>query len=338
MDFLFDGKSLKDSGEELRLLSLRVNNVGRKGLGKSDFDDKEPFGISLAKGRILSATLQNASSDYLKRNVAITSLGETALRFDPVILDAGEWFGVEILVASKAGESPQISATGKIVGITSEIPVADIRDEASQKSLARRVFEADSWTVHAARLPAYAIGFLLAIVVLVASVAAAVAPFAFISDLLSKRKRRRLVQEYSYGRALSDIERTLLYRYESQPYSLLSGYAFLEGLRRVGGVIADGHRTIWTVGGEAKIEDVDKYVKSRLPIDESEAETIIQVADGKAVIDPTFEDTLGRLVEFLKSKGGFDANVPDVDLSEAALARRRVREFDRASVRHYPFK
>ncbi|HBY59403.1 MAG TPA: hypothetical protein DEH78_06245 [Solibacterales bacterium] len=299
--FSIGGK--KFVNEELRLAVLRLRNAGRKGLSRSDFDETEQIGVMLSDGQIWNASVQDASSAYLKKH-AVPIIKDRIVYFSPFIFDAGEWVTIEFLVTISTGKSLNLDTVGKIAGIPGRVPLVDLREELSKKPFWKQVFDADSWLVQLIRLPVYAIGLFLSLILVAATIAVTIAPFIAVNEWRDRRRRIALIDEYCLGRTLTDQDRLLIQRYRASDAQLMSTIAIIQRLDELEGSIPVGWRTqVSDRGGVKNTVDIGKFLRSRLTVSEDEAALVFRVeSDDKVAIEPAFREALDRLVAFLKAR------------------------------------
>lgn len=320
LDFLYAGKSLKASKEELRLVSLRVRNSGRATISRDDFDEREPLQLSAVKGRILNASTRGASSDYLVRAVRM-HVNDATLRFAPLVLEAGEWFTVQLLILAGAGTKDEITVHGKVVGIIGTIPVVDLREETTKTSAWNRIVGADSWWIHLARVPVYFLGFFLLLLLIAAVLAGIMWPFIAIGDWIERKRRKRLIHEYSLGRTLSRNEHLILAIFRQHgAWGLLTMQAMIEALKKSGGTIPETKRGYRISPTETKVQDLETFVRMRLYLGDTDAEGIFRIEDDRVVIEPGFAGALRSIVDFLREATDFPKLEPsDTRFSEFVM-------------------
>lgn len=140
LDISYDGTSLKQNRENLRIINIRVVNTGNESILKTFYDDKDPLGFSISSGRIIERPqVLETSSAYLKQNLSVDldSLGRVA--FSSVILEPKEYFVVKALVLHSTEVEPVISSRGKIAGIKS-IEMVNAAEPKNDKPFFTEVF------------------------------------------------------------------------------------------------------------------------------------------------------------------------------------------------------
>lgn len=187
LEIYYDGIDIKKSRQSLRVIVLRVINVGGEDILKGHYDEHAPLGIRVESGNLLRAELLGASSTYLRDTLRITVLSPATAVFAPVILESGESFTVKCLILHPEAARPEVRPIGKVAGVKSVV-IVDSSVEEAQMSFVEQVFSGGVW-VQILRLVAYFFGLIITIVI-------CVVPVVFISTSLSKRARRKRVREF----------------------------------------------------------------------------------------------------------------------------------------------
>ena len=73
LSVVFGGTDLRESGQSLRIIVLRVQNIGLEDVLISYYDEKAPLGFSVNNGSIINIDLQNTSESYLADNLTISA-------------------------------------------------------------------------------------------------------------------------------------------------------------------------------------------------------------------------------------------------------------------------
>jgi hypothetical protein len=72
LEVLFAGNNIKQSGQALRVITLRVINNGQQDILKTFYDENDPLGFSVVSGSLVEPPqLLYASNDYLARNLKL---------------------------------------------------------------------------------------------------------------------------------------------------------------------------------------------------------------------------------------------------------------------------
>lgn len=209
LEVLYQSQDIAKSGKTLSVLLVRAVNRGSADILSSYYDSKAPVGLDIKGGALIRADLSDSSNAYLRTAARVTAK-ESIITFEPVILERDEWFLVKALVLHNVGSQPIVAAHGKVAG-QRKIPVVPPTAASEKEGFWSRSLSGDIWT-QLIRAPAYFVGFILVIV-------GVVAPSAAISDVVTRRRRKRLVERFK--------ERTKVSLTESDEF-------IFEGFMRVG--------------------------------------------------------------------------------------------------------
>ena len=117
LEVRFQGEDIYGSGQNLRIITLRIANTGDTNILQSDFDQTLPWGFRSDSGRIIQVRLVSASSSYLERNVQPTLVDERTAELRKVIIGRGKGIFLELLVLHDQAVDPVITPFGKVAGI-----------------------------------------------------------------------------------------------------------------------------------------------------------------------------------------------------------------------------
>lgn len=198
LEILFKGNDIKKSKDELRIITLRLSNTGNKDILKVHYDDNDPPGIHILKGRLIDANLIEWSNEYLKKNLKLIKGSPNRVPFSKVIIEPRDSFVIKLLVLSPANESSQIEWVGKIAGVKN-IVIKEIYKERGKESFLKRTF-AGTLMSQMARSIAYS-AFIVILFAIVGSGA------TYISVKLEKRGRKKLVIDFKRITDLSLTEK-----------------------------------------------------------------------------------------------------------------------------------
>jgi len=202
LDVTYGGQSLKATNRELRVVQVRIFNSGRADITKDAFDSDDPFGFQISRGELLEPPIITGSSEYLSRHVTLREPDASTLYIAPIILDAGEWIRLNLLVAVKAGDTATIQPIGKIAGIRS-VNVNTASEQAA-KTLWSRIVHSDEWGIRILLSPIWIILFImLSILIVLLGIAVTTAlssPIRKLRDWPVRRHRRGISQAYSRSR------------------------------------------------------------------------------------------------------------------------------------------
>ncbi len=225
LDILYDGESLKNSNLELHLVVLEIKNTGATDITKKDFDEAEPFGLMVTRGRLLDAPSMSASSVYLERNVKISRTNPNHVQISPFLFDAGEWIKLQLLIAAPTGAAVDISPIGKISGI-SKIDLFVDMDQKSEEGFWDQVTKSNSIWVDLARMPVYAFGFVILLYCLIGVSFAMGFAISYFPELRNENKRKKTVKEYSFSRNLTIADQVVLEGFKNTGESAIYRFKF----------------------------------------------------------------------------------------------------------------
>lgn len=308
LEIIYDGRDIKKAKQSLRVVIVRITNVGAADVLIGHYDQHSPLGFTVTGGNLLRAEILSASNQYLLQTLHIDTEVINNARFSPVIMESNEWFTVKSLIIHAEGVKPTLQAMGKIAGVR-EIRIVDSTEATESPGFLSIAFSGGIW-VQAVRLVPYTILFILLMVVVIA-------PFAGISGFLSKRRRRKHVSSFKSltKRSLSEKDEYIFERYIQNDihYLLMLRRALLneDRLKREAERFQKRERDF-----EQKwVEEPDGIVFSSsgappqrlfrfgLPIgDMMKAGFIFQQGD-EWTVNPDLSATLNEFIQFLRIKG-----------------------------------
>jgi len=163
LEVIYDSTNLKQTQENLRIYTVRIVNNGNKDILKEYYDKNDPIGIKLSSGKIIEKPeLIQTSSDYLNRNVIVIDYQKDKITFSQVILEAGEFFTIKLLVLHKQDTIPNLLSFGKVAG-QKEINVFNIIDVKKDITFWERVYQGNFW-IQILRLVSY---FLVSVIIII---------------------------------------------------------------------------------------------------------------------------------------------------------------------------
>lgn len=186
LEVLYDGIDLQKTQKTLRVLIFRIKNDGAVDILKSTYDDKNPFGFKISNGTIVKHEITSTSSDYIKNNLKITTNQTTGLT-EPLIFESQEWFTIKLLIISTDGFKPRLEPVGKIAGVK-DVKVVDITTPEHEQGFLKTAFYAKPG-IQAIRAFVYFFGFVISIITIIS-------PFVIISEIVSKRNRKKIVAKF----------------------------------------------------------------------------------------------------------------------------------------------
>lgn len=188
LDITYNGMSLKEKDEHLRIINLRIINRGIDNILKEYFDENDPLGFKVSQGKIIEKPeVIETSSNYLKENLKVEMDSSGRVKFSKVIIEPKESVVLKILILHKSGTYPKIIPVGKIAGMK-EILVVNTLETKDEKPFFVQVFFGSTF-VQIVR----AISYFLMVVLLIVVIAFSADK---IFDAKQKHKRKKIVDEY----------------------------------------------------------------------------------------------------------------------------------------------
>ncbi|MCJ7707560.1 MAG: hypothetical protein MUO38_08100, partial [Anaerolineales bacterium] len=242
-----------------------------------------------------------ASSDYLRENLTLHLADPSTITINPIILERGQHVTIRVLVLIPIDAVPQVQPVGKIAGIGT-IPVSTSFTRTGTPPFLTRAFSGGI-AVHIARLLAYTV---LAIALLIAGLLIGSA----ISDLLSRRRRSRLVRRYMKSLSFEPVQpfRQLLHLYTREGDAVLFLLADISHKPRVlSKPTTDHHREV-IIEGASPI-----YSDTLFPVPDLRALTrtlelagIVEKRESGHFLNPEIARLLPDFLKYLRSKGALD--------------------------------
>lgn len=178
---------IKSLNQTLSVLFLRIKNDGGAPVLNGYYDRNYPFNIILKDGKFLKVEQFAATNEYLRTAAQPNIAAEKSIQLPEVILEPTESYTIKILALHNADSSIEVDVVGKIAG-TKEIKLNELNAEETELSFWGAIFYGDIG-VQLVRLPIYFFGFILGLTFIIV-------PIAIASDVISKRKRKRVVEQY----------------------------------------------------------------------------------------------------------------------------------------------
>ena len=185
LSIVYAGRDIKESGQSLSVMTIRIINDGQQDILKSHYDENDPVGLAIVNGEIIETPeLLYASNSYLQNNLRVMPETSYKIRFSNVILERGEFFILKLLIIQTgASIPPDVGPVGKVAGIK-EIEVTRPYKENFKQSFWIHTF-GGNWLVQIIRIIAYTILSILALLSLIG-----------LSSIAEKVKRRLLVKKF----------------------------------------------------------------------------------------------------------------------------------------------
>ncbi|MDW3651801.1 MAG: hypothetical protein R8P61_32280 [Bacteroidia bacterium] len=190
LDILFDSVSIKKEQKNLRIITIKISNIGNENLTLNLYDKKDPLGFKIENGEVLQKpVLLEASNDYLKRNLKITRIESSEYRFSSVILDKSQYFSLKILCLVNENVVPNVIPIGYISG--NGVPGIKINFKESDKSkigFFKELFYGNIF-IHFLR-------FIIYWLIIIAITILTIVTYDSIRIKFRRRKRKRLINKF----------------------------------------------------------------------------------------------------------------------------------------------
>lgn len=184
LDIYYQGEDIQQKNQNLRIVSIKVENTGNVDILQSFYDKNVLWGLDVENGHVIEARLIGVSSNYLLDNLNV-SYNDNTIEFQKVIFDQNEYFVVEILILHDKEIDPAFRVLGKIAGIE-QINLKESYQE--DKSFLEEVFDGSIF-VQLVRIVVYMLIllFLLIAIVIVQKIVADIRNSRF------KSKKREVI-------------------------------------------------------------------------------------------------------------------------------------------------
>lgn len=113
---LYYDQDIRQKKQNLIVYTVRVINEGGVDIEEGSYSSRDSFGLIIKNSRVLSANLVPEADEYFKRNVHFNVKDSSRVFISKEILEADKYFDFELLMITKEGQLPDISAMGKVVG------------------------------------------------------------------------------------------------------------------------------------------------------------------------------------------------------------------------------
>ncbi|WP_299126208.1 hypothetical protein [uncultured Winogradskyella sp.] len=296
LEVLYDSTSLKKTGENLRIYTVKIVNNGQENIIKEFYDENEPVGIKITSGKIIEKPeIIQSSNDYLKRNVKFIKTENEGFLFSNVIIESGEFFTIKLLVLHKNSNIPQIKSYGKIAG-QQKIDVVNAVDVKEEMTFLKKVYYGNVWT-QLLRLISY---FIIAILI--------IAVFALTSQKIdSTREKKRKKKN------LSEFKNLKTYQYTRMDDAIFDRYLDNGGfeLKRMSKLIENDKElndTYKELSEQVKSKEYRRYRiggEDWSVINEMLNDGVVFKENEELSINQAMKDTLEKFLNFLTDKGEF---------------------------------
>ncbi|MGG8494772.1 hypothetical protein ACQY1Q_00005 [Tenacibaculum sp. TC6] len=301
LEVAYDSTNLKQTGENLRIYTVKIVNNGNENIIKEFYDENDLVGIKLSSGKIIEKPeLIQSSNDYLKRNLHFKDYQKDKVIFSRVILESEEFFIIKLLVLHKINEIPEIISFGKIAG-QQKIAVVNSTDVKQELTFLKKAFYGNFWTQLSRLIAYFIIGAIIFILIMELSV-------KLDKRKEYNRKRKNVVnfknlKDYQYTR----MDDAIFDRYLEGKYSFMG----LSNLKEISNLVKDEKEL------NDKYKVLSEHVKSKeyklfrrdggdwSLINEMLNDGIVFKENEELRINQAMKDTLEKFLDYLSSKGEF---------------------------------
>lgn len=200
----YDDVDIKSLNQTLSVLFLKIKNNGGAPILNGYYDKNYPFNITLEEGKFLKVEQLSSTNEYLKTAAQPRIDTEKRISLPEVILEPAESYTVKILALHNSDSEIKVGVLGKIAG-TKVLKIETLNSDETNQSFWGSVFYG-GFFVHLVRLPIYFLGLILLVICVLA-------PIAFASDKISKRKKKKIVTQYK------EFEKNKLHPYHEVIFS-----------------------------------------------------------------------------------------------------------------------
>lgn len=305
LEVSYDSTNLKQSNENLRIITIKIINNGKQHLFKEYLDNNDPLGLVISSGKIIEKPdLIQTSNDYLKRNIKLHNFTKNKLTFSQVILESAEFFVLKLLILHQKDEIPKINSFGKIAG-QKNIEVVNSVDIKTEKTFLLNVYEGNIWTQLLRLLSYFLIGVLIILIIVGIS--------EKIDTIREKKRKIKMVREfkkiksYNYTR----MDDAIFDKYKLQgSYSLKHSQILLKNEKDLNENYSELSRELKSkeFRRHRRIDNTNLrffYEDDWHLINDMISDGILYKENDKLSVNQPMKDTINKFIDFLKEKGEF---------------------------------
>jgi hypothetical protein len=305
LEVSYDSTNLKQSNENLRIITIKIINNGKQHLFKEYLDNNDPLGLVISSGKIIEKPdLIQTSNDYLKRNIKLHNFTKNKLTFSQVILESAEFFVLKLLILHQKDEIPKINSFGKIAG-QKNIEVVNSVDIKTEKTFLLNVYEGNIWTQLLRLLSYFLIGVLIILIIVGIS--------EKIDTIREKKRKIKMVREfkkiksYNYTR----MDDAIFDKYKLQgSYSLKHLQILLKNEKDLNENYSELSRELKSkeFRRHRRIDNTNLrffYEDDWHLINDMISDGILYKENDKLSVNQPMKDTINKFIDFLKEKGEF---------------------------------
>jgi len=188
LQILYNDVDIKNSNNNIIIITFRIENKGRVNITKDFFDDILDWGIEIKNGEILQARLINSNNKYINENLKVSTLQDKVI-FSKVIFEKNNFFDIEIVLLKSLDTIPEYYMIGKIAGIDTEKVEVLSHLPTTNKNYFQKVIDGNI-LVHIGRLLFYILAFsvLMCLIIFIF-----MWPIDKIGSLIKEKKRRKVI-------------------------------------------------------------------------------------------------------------------------------------------------
>jgi hypothetical protein len=309
LSIFYDSIDLSKSPKNIRVITLKVSNVGSKGISVDDYDRNSPIGIKLNNAEIIqSPVVIESSNSYFKDNVKFDILEKNTITFPEIIINPDDFFMIKFLALSEKDSAPLISSIGYLFEMGAPILQSFVDSEGNTKEENNPIKKYIGFAIIS--------GFLILL-----------GGWPFIKRYFAQRKLKAFIKKYEKFVQKEDVEcQKLINKYflksaggglyriskliEAESYfNQLNDFFDARKEFSTKGVI-DFHPIILSPGASFSFatEEIEKYGKKYdyMPaftegiFNNLKKDGIILLKDGNWIIDDDFKRAFNKFIEFLK--------------------------------------
>jgi hypothetical protein len=116
LEIKYNGIDLALNKKNLSVITLIVENYGKAGILKSDYDLESPWGFEINGGELTKVEYLGATDFYYFENF-LNNVDSNSVVFNHLIMDPKSFFYIKCIIINDNGIKPTISPFGKIANV-----------------------------------------------------------------------------------------------------------------------------------------------------------------------------------------------------------------------------
>lgn len=117
LQILFQEDNIQEKKLNLRIYTIRVENIGQIDILQNHFDQNDNWGIKVEDARIIETRFVDSNTEYIKNNLSLQIHEDNIVKLNKIIFDRDSYFIIEILVLHDINNPPHLYQIGKIAGV-----------------------------------------------------------------------------------------------------------------------------------------------------------------------------------------------------------------------------